>query len=181
MLDVVDIYPIAISVALDRAPASTDDCITKRGLLPLTLSDGTYYYQTCFYCANMVETIISLAAILASSNIYVRWTQEGFKDPTVPGSIRFTNHDGLISMYFQLHCWDSLYCATVMSTQSIRTLSMYIATAPLLLHCNTAWNPPLGNHHPSHQPPGHGRWNLRCGCSVLACRMNINSMSSLNM
>ena len=58
LLDVTDITPIGISVALDGVPSSIDDKITKRGLLPLTLSDGTTYYQTCFYCANMVETII---------------------------------------------------------------------------------------------------------------------------
>ncbi len=48
---------IDISVALDGTSTSLDDRITKRGLLPLTLSDGSIYYQTCFYCANMVETI----------------------------------------------------------------------------------------------------------------------------
>jgi hypothetical protein len=42
MLDVVGINPIAISVALKGAPTSMDDCITKRGLLPPTLSDGMY-------------------------------------------------------------------------------------------------------------------------------------------
>ncbi len=128
MLDVVDINPIAISVALKGAPASMDDCTTKCGLLPLTLSDNTYYYQMCFYCANMVETIISLAAVLASSNIFVRWTQEGFKDPTVPGSIRFTSHDGLVSVYFQLHCWDGLYyCISDVNT---------VNTDPDHVHCH---------------------------------------------
>jgi len=63
LLDVTDITPIDISVALDGVPTSVDDKITKRGLLPITLSDGTTYYQTCFYCANMVETIISPAAV----------------------------------------------------------------------------------------------------------------------
>ena len=38
LLDVTDIPPIAISVALDGVPSSADDDITKRGLLPLTLS-----------------------------------------------------------------------------------------------------------------------------------------------
>jgi hypothetical protein len=61
LLDVSDITPIDISVALDRRSTSLDDRITKRGLLPLTLSDGSVYYQTCFYCANiMVETIYHL-------------------------------------------------------------------------------------------------------------------------
>jgi hypothetical protein len=104
LLDVVDIKPTTISVTLEGAPASYDDCITKRGLLPLSLSDGTTYYQTCFYCANMVETMILPAAILASSDVFCSWTQEGFKDPALPGSLQFTNHDGLVSMYFPLRC-----------------------------------------------------------------------------
>jgi len=41
LLDVTDITPIDISVALDGVPSSLDDKITKRGLLPITLSDGT--------------------------------------------------------------------------------------------------------------------------------------------
>jgi hypothetical protein len=58
--DVFDIPPVAISVAIEGSPASFDDCITKRGLLPLSISDGTIYYQPCFYCANLVETPSSL-------------------------------------------------------------------------------------------------------------------------
>jgi hypothetical protein len=43
LLDVVDIDPFAIYVALKGAPSSYDACITKRGLLPLTLANGTTY------------------------------------------------------------------------------------------------------------------------------------------
>ena len=113
LLDVTDITPVSISVALDGVPSSVDDKITKRGLLPITLSDGTTYYQTCFYCANMVETIISPAAVLASSDVFYYWTQEGCKDPLVPGRLKFTSHDGLLSMHFDLHQRDGLYyCST---------------------------------------------------------------------
>jgi hypothetical protein len=59
LLDIVDIEPFAISVALEGAPSSYDDCITKQGLLPLTLTDGSTYYQTCFYCANIVDPLVS--------------------------------------------------------------------------------------------------------------------------
>jgi hypothetical protein len=105
--------PFKISVALEGEPLSFDDCITKQGLLLLSLSDGTTYYQTCFYCANMVETIISPSAILASSDVFVQWTQKGFRDPTIPGSIRFSSHDVLLNMCFQLECRHGLYyCST---------------------------------------------------------------------
>jgi len=102
LLDVSDINPIDIFVALDGTSTSLDDRITKRGLLPLTLSDGSIYSQTCFFCANMVETIISPAAILASSDVFYYWNQEGCKDPTAPGRIQFTSKDGILSMYFDL-------------------------------------------------------------------------------
>ena len=99
LLDSVDIPPIAISVALDGTPSSLNDTITKRGLLPLTLSDGTTYYQPCFYCANLVETIISPAAILASSDQLYYWTQVGC---IIPGN-RFRKWARLpiITSYFK--------------------------------------------------------------------------------
>ena len=109
LLDVIDIDPIPISVAIEGSASSFDDCITKRGVLPLFLSDGTTYFQTCYYCANMVETIISPAAVLTSSDVFFSWTQEGFHDPTIPGSLRFTSHDGLLSMHFPLLYRDGLY------------------------------------------------------------------------
>jgi hypothetical protein len=109
LLDLVDIPPIAISVALDGPPSSFNDTITKRGLLPLRLSDGMTYYQPCYYCANMVETIISPAAVLATLNQLYFWTQVGCKDPTTPGSLQFTSRDGRYSMTFDLEYRDGLY------------------------------------------------------------------------
>jgi hypothetical protein len=109
LLDVVDIKLITILDALEGSPTSYNDCTTKQGLLPLLLSNGTTYYQTCFYWANMVETIISPAAVLASSDVFYSWTQEGFKDLLLPESIHFTSHDGLLSMFFPLICCNGLY------------------------------------------------------------------------
>lgn len=109
LLDVVDIPPSKISVALDSGPTSFDDCITKHGLLPLSLTDGSTYYQSCYYCANMVETIVSPSAILSSSDVFVRWTQEGFKDDTIPGTICFSSQNGLARMCLQLECRHGLY------------------------------------------------------------------------
>jgi hypothetical protein len=142
LVDVVDIDPITILVVLEGALASYDDCIMKKGLLPLTLSNGTSYYQPCFYCANMVKIIISPAAVLTSSNVFSSWTQEGFKDPTLPGSLRFTNHNGLISMYIPLQCRDSLYyCNTDVYT---------VNRDPIQLLCNqTLVRRPNPTFHPT--------------------------------
>ena len=63
LLNVEDITAINISVAFEGTSSSLDGKITKPGLLPLTLYDGTIYYQTCFYCANMSNTNISPIAI----------------------------------------------------------------------------------------------------------------------
>jgi hypothetical protein len=71
LLDVININPIVILVALDGTPSSTDVCTTKCDLFPLTLSDESTYYQMPFYCINLVEMIISPAAVLASSNVFV--------------------------------------------------------------------------------------------------------------
>jgi hypothetical protein len=67
LVNSVDIPLVAISVALEGGPSSFDDTIKKRGLLLLTLSDGTTYYQPCYYCANMVEMIISPVVVLADA------------------------------------------------------------------------------------------------------------------
>jgi hypothetical protein len=146
LLDVVNIEPVTILVALEGSPTSYDDCITKRGLLPLLLSDGTTYYQTCFYCANMVETIISPAAVLASSDVFYSWNQEGFKDPLLPGSIRFTSHDGLLSMFFPLTCCNGLYYCN---------MEVYtVDRDPVCVQCNrTATNPSSTPHCPASKFP----------------------------
>jgi hypothetical protein len=113
LVDLVDIPPVAISIALDGPPLSFDDTITKRGLLPLTLSKGTTYYQPSYYCANMVETIISPAAVLAASNQLYYWTQVGCKDPTTPGSLHFTSRNGRFSLIFDLEYHEGLYYCTL--------------------------------------------------------------------
>jgi hypothetical protein len=48
LVDVVSIAPLPISVATKTGEVSLDDCWTKRGLLPLTLADGSVYYQPCY-------------------------------------------------------------------------------------------------------------------------------------
>ena len=112
LVDVETIPPLPISVATKSGSISLDDCCTKRGLIPLQLSDGSVYYQPCYYCKNAVETIISPQAILASSDVLVRWTQTGHKDGS-PGMIRFDSDSGLYSIIISLEYRDGLYyCPT---------------------------------------------------------------------
>ncbi len=86
LADVVDIPPLPIMVALNGNGSSLDDCCTKKGYIPLTLSNGTIHWQLCYYCANAIETIISLQAILGSSDFFASWTMTGYKDNR-PGTI----------------------------------------------------------------------------------------------
>ena len=108
LVDVVSIPPIPISIATTSGPISIDDCCTKQGLIPLTLSDGSIYYQPCYYCKNGVETIISPEVIIAASNMLVHWTQEGHKGND-PGSIRFLSERGFYLITLNLEKRDGLY------------------------------------------------------------------------
>jgi hypothetical protein len=139
LLNVINIDPISILVALEGSSTLYDDYVTKHGILLLSLSNGTTYYQTCFYCANMVDTIISPAAVLASSDVFYSWTQEGFQDPTIPGSLCFTSHDGLLLMHFLLSCHNGLYYCNTDVDQD-----------PVWISCNrtVAPTPPLNPHRP---------------------------------
>ena len=99
-------------MAVNGDAPTLDDLCTRRGYLPLTLSDGSTRLQLCFYCKNAVETIISPQAILASSDVFVSRTQTGYKDGR-PGQIRFDSHDGLLTMKLDLDYRDGLYyCPT---------------------------------------------------------------------
>ncbi len=112
LVDVVSIPPLPILVATQSGKILLDDCCTKRGLLPLTLADGSMYHQTCYYCKDAVETIISPEAIIVGSDTLVHWTQSGHKG-NKPGLMRFSSDSGLYSITINLRKRDGLYyCPT---------------------------------------------------------------------
>ncbi len=108
MVGMVDIPPMAITVALTGTDTSQDNCCTKQSYTPLSCSDCSIYWQLCFYCANNLETIILPQAALASSNVFYSWTQTGFKDSRL-GTIQFDSADGLLTMHLTLDCMGRLY------------------------------------------------------------------------
>ena len=108
LVDVESIPPLPILVATKTGDVSLDDCCTKKGLLLLTVADGSIYYQPCNYCKNAVETIMSSQAILASSDILVQWTQMGHNDGC-PGIIRFGSDSGLYTISISLENQVGLY------------------------------------------------------------------------
>ncbi len=68
LVDVVNIPPLSISVAL-HGDSTINDCCTARGLLPLQLDDWSVCWQICYYSKNAVKTIISPQAIVNSSDV----------------------------------------------------------------------------------------------------------------
>jgi hypothetical protein len=97
LVDVAAIPLLPISVAVHGSGVSLNDCFTHHGLLPLLLEDDLVYYQTCYFCKNILETIISPQAIVASSDLFVMWQSTGQKDVS-PGHLRFFSNSGLSSM-----------------------------------------------------------------------------------
>jgi len=154
LTDAVDIPPLPITVALNGGGSTMDDCCTKRGFIPLALSDGTIHWQLCYYSANAVETIISPQAILGSSDLLTSWTMTGYKDHR-PGAIRFDSQDGHINMVIDLICRDGLYyCPTNIFT---------LGTCPTISTCTLSpsrtvlrvvnQSPPTIIRQPSHFTP----------------------------
>ena len=153
LADAINIPPLPVTVTLNGHGTSVDDCCTKRGYIPLALSDGTIHWQLCYYSANAVETIISPQAILSSSNLFALWTMMGYKDNR-PGTIRFDSHDGFISMIINLVCRDGLYyCPTDVFT---------LGTRPILPACTTSPSFPVPKvcRVVSQPPPPILRWSL---------------------
>ena len=95
LVDVVNIPPLPITVALNGEGVTYDDFCTKQGFILLTLMDGSIHWQLCFYSSNAVETIFTPQAILPLSDIFASWTMMGHKDGC-PGSICFDSHNGFL-------------------------------------------------------------------------------------
>ena len=165
LVEVVLIAPLPILVATKAGEILLDDCCTKRGLLPLTLADGSIYYQPCYYCKNAVETIISPQAILAACEVLVRWTQTGHRDGS-PGTIRFDSDSGLYSISMTLENCDGLYyCPTDVFTVDSDPIRCSVPT----IRQAAMPNPPLKQRSKDFLPVPHNRltepelWMLRLG------------------
>jgi hypothetical protein len=108
LIDAINITPFTFSIGRDGATHSVDICCTKRGLLPLTMMDGSLYYQPCYYCKNATETIISPQAVVNASDTFISWHQTGHKSG-ITGFIQFESLSGLLLMTLRLHSINSLY------------------------------------------------------------------------
>ncbi len=165
LVDVVPITPLPISVATKLGNISMDDCCTKKGLIPLSLMDGSVYSQPCYYCKNAVETIISPQAILAASDVLVTWTQTGHKDGS-PGMIRFDSDSGLHSITMGLEYRDGLYyCPTDVFTLDRDPIRCHGS----VIHRALVPPDPVKRRYKDYIPVSHNRlteselWMLRLG------------------
>jgi hypothetical protein len=139
LVDVVDIAPLLISVAVDGKDITLDDLCTKRGYLSLMLPDGSTHWQLCFYCKNAVD--------LASGNFLASWTQTGFKDGR-PGQLRFDSYDGFFTMRLDLdYCNGLYYCPTdvfTVDTSPVRQPGLHRLLSPAppnTLRCPSHFSP----------------------------------------
>ena len=69
LTDVRAITPFQISVAVNKCNNVSSYC-THYGMLPLSRDDGQIFNVKCYYCPDVVETIISPTAVLASSTVF---------------------------------------------------------------------------------------------------------------
>ena len=49
LVGIVDIPPMPITVAVSGSDTTANDCCTKHGFIPLVCTDGSVYWQLCFY------------------------------------------------------------------------------------------------------------------------------------
>ena len=112
LVDVIDIPPFAIGVAITGTDTVKSYC-TKRGLLPLPLVDGSYYFQHVFYNPDATDTILSPQAIVDDSDgRFVTWSHNG-STSAYDGHIWFYSESGLDEMSIPLTKVNGLYfCET---------------------------------------------------------------------
>jgi hypothetical protein len=108
LIDVVDIPPFTFSIGRDGTTPSINDCCTKCGLLPLPMADGSLYYQPCYFCQKVTETIILPQAVIEASDTFTSWHQTGHEGGLL-GSICFESASGLLLMMLSLRSINGLY------------------------------------------------------------------------
>jgi hypothetical protein len=72
------------------------------------MADGSLYYQHCYFCQNVTETIISPQAIVEASDTFTSWHQTVHKGG-LPGSIHFESASRILSMTLSLSSINGLY------------------------------------------------------------------------
>jgi len=133
LVDVVDIDPIPLGVAVKSADTTASIC-TKKGFLPIPLMNGTYHYQPFLYNPHATDTILSPSHVMSSSTHITAWQQTGSKDPTLPNTLSFSDNDGKPLLVLPLTTLNGLqYCTHTQppSPQPVVTsILTYTASTP---------------------------------------------------
>ena len=110
LVGVRDITPFSVGLACDgnTTPTPTSQC-TKKGYLPLQMTNSDIYYQPMFYNSAATDTILSPQAIIeGSKGRFTEWVQSGNTNGK-PGYIRFYSSSGLLTMDLELEMANGLY------------------------------------------------------------------------
>ena len=130
LIDVVDIDPIPLGVAVKSSDVSASLC-TRRGFLPIPLLDGSYHYQPFLVNPNASDTILSPAHVMWTSDRIKKWCQSGSKDPLAVDTLSFMNADGNDLLVLPLTTHNGLqYCShdpPPSPTPVVRSTIMYSA------------------------------------------------------
>ena len=111
LIDVVDIDPIPLGVAVKSSDVTASLC-TRKGFLPIPLLDGSYHYQPFLVNPNASDTILSPAHVMWSSNRIKKWQQSGSKDTLVVDTLSFMDAAGNDLLVLPLTSHNGLqYCS----------------------------------------------------------------------
>jgi hypothetical protein len=76
LVDVVDINPVPLGMALTGSKTSTLKC-TQKGYMPIPLLNRTLHYQPFLINQHAADTIMSPEHILNNNHQFASWQQEG--------------------------------------------------------------------------------------------------------
>ena len=111
LIDVVDIDPIPLGVAVKSSDITASLC-SRKGFLQIPLLDGSYHYQPFLVNPNASDTILSPAHVMWSSHRITKWQQSGSKDPLVVDTLLFMDADGNDLLVLPLTSHNGLqYCS----------------------------------------------------------------------
>ena len=109
LVDVVDIKPFTVSLALDSQGKMESLQCTKKGKLPLSCTNGSIHYTTMFYNTDATDMIISPQAICDDSNgLLVTWMMKGTTTGN-DGRLEMTSSSSLYSIVLPLTKLHGLY------------------------------------------------------------------------
>lgn len=127
LVDITDITPIPLGVALSQPDSATSLC-SQQGYLPLPFLDGTFHYQPFLINPQATDTILSPTHVMKSSNKIFGWSQSGSKHSSSNDSLTFTDESGSALLILPLTSYNGLQYCSHTPCDSTPTTSIVRAT-----------------------------------------------------